>query len=71
MVAEQNKDVIEQLSLLTGNIVALYIYDSNNYMDWLNKDILTRWKLKEIDFKTTYIDKAAIQLNSTDMFRID
>lgn len=35
--ADQNKEVIEQLT----------VSGSNNYNDWLSKDILSRWKLKE------------------------
>ena len=46
--ADQNKEVIEQLSLLNGTVVSLYVYISNNYHEWLSKDVLSRWKLKEI-----------------------
>ena len=45
--ADQNKEVIDQLSLLTGNVEELKVSGSNNYNDWLSNDILSRWKLKE------------------------
>ena len=47
--ADQNKEVIDQLSLLTGKVKKLNVLESHYYEDWLNRDILSRWKLKEID----------------------
>ena len=46
----QNLEVTEQLSVCTRNVKQLTIRYSNNCMDWLTADILSRWKLKEILF---------------------
>ena len=45
---DQNKEVMDQLSLLAVNVENLHISGSYKYRDWLSKDILARWKLKEI-----------------------
>ena len=44
----QNKEVMEQLSVCTGNVKHLSIRFSNHCMDWLT-NILSRWKLTEFD----------------------
>ena len=44
----QNKEVMEQLSVCTGNVNKLDIRNSNNCMDWLTADSLSRWKLMEV-----------------------
>ena len=62
ILEDQNNDVIEQISLLTENIKSLRISHSNNYKDWLNKDILSRWKLKEIFLKGNVINLVTITL---------
>ena len=46
--ANQNKEVMEQLSAYTGNVKQLTIRKSDQCNDWLTVDILSRWKLKEI-----------------------
>ena len=51
--ANQNKEVIEQLSACTENVKQLTIINSYNCMDWLTADILSRWKLKAISLDTT------------------
>ena len=48
IVGDPSKKVIEQLSACTGNVKQLTIEYSNNCMDWLTADILSRWKLNEI-----------------------
>ena len=45
----QNKEVMEKLSVYAENVHKLHIRSSENYMEWLTDDILSRWKLKEID----------------------
>ena len=45
---EQVIEVMEQLSAFTRNIKQLTIQYSNNCMDWLTVDVLSRWKPKEI-----------------------
>ncbi len=52
---KQNSEVMEQLSACTGNVKQLAISYSNNCMDWLTADILSRWKLKEISFNSCLI----------------
>ena len=42
-----NKDVMEQHSACTENVKQLILAD--NCMDWITADILSRWKLKEIE----------------------
>ena len=59
---DQTKEVIEQLSILTGNIVRLDVYDSENYKDWLNKDVLSRWKLKEFTLCNVVVNVSIITL---------
>ena len=43
----QHKEIVEQISLNTRNVERLCVFNSNNYYNWLNSDILSRWKLKE------------------------
>ena len=50
-----SKGVMVQLSACTGNVQQLTIEYSNNCMDWLTADILSRWKLKEISFNSCLI----------------
>ena len=50
-----DKEVMDQLISCTGNVKQLTIRNSDNCMDWLTVDILTKWKLKEIDIKGTTI----------------
>ena len=52
-----NKEVIEQLSICTGNVKQLHIRNSNNCIDWLTADILSRWKLMEITFDYSVINE--------------
>ena len=47
---DQNNEVMEQLSVFTGNVRKLIIQCSNNCMDWLTVDMLSRWKPKEIEW---------------------
>ena len=46
---DQISEVMEQLSVCTGNVEKLDLRYSENWMDWLTAKILSRWKLKEID----------------------
>ena len=48
IIGNQNMDVIQQLSAYTKNLKKLLICRSDNCIDWLTFDILTRWKLKTI-----------------------
>ena len=59
---DQNKEVIEQLSLLTGNIETLDISGANNYKDWLSKDILSKWKLKDFTLCNVVLNVSIITL---------
>ena len=45
----QVEGVMEQLSLFTGNIETIQLKMSYKCYLWLNKDILSRWKLKELN----------------------
>ena len=40
----QNREIIEQLSICTRNVTHLKIEYSKNCMNWLSIDILTRWQ---------------------------
>ena len=55
-----DKEVMEQLSIFTENIEIMkaVIYVSN----WLTVDILSRWKLKEITFVGSFVDKVLLTL---------
>ena len=44
----QNREVMEKLSACTKNVTQLRLSDSDNCMDWLTSDILSKWKLKGI-----------------------
>ena len=67
-----NKDVMEKLSACTGNVKQLTIRYSNNCMDWLSADILSRWNLRGItldysvinDFILTMITQTCTELTS-------
>ena len=54
------KEIMEQLSILTENIVKLKVAIDN--INWLTVDILSRWKLKEITFVGSFVDKVLITL---------
>ena len=45
---DQNKKLIEQLSHTTRNVKELTVSNADNNNNWLTVDILSRWKLKEI-----------------------
>ena len=45
---DQNSEMIEQLSACTENVTQLTIKNSDDCIDWLTKDILSRWKLTEV-----------------------
>ena len=47
----QNGEVIEQLSACTKNVKQLCISHSGNCMDWLTADILSKWKLTDINME--------------------
>ena len=61
----QYREVMEQLSACTGNVKQLTISYSDNCMDWLTVDVLSRWKLKNISFEgpavTTSLMKLIVQ----------
>ena len=46
---DPKEDVVEHLSVCTGNVRKLCITYSDNCMDWLTAETLVRWKLKEIE----------------------
>ena len=56
----QNKEVIEELSACAGNVKTLRY--SGHCMEWLTVDILSKWKLKEIDFSGILITKELVSL---------
>ena len=49
----QDKEVMQQISLCTRNVTTLLIYESKIIHDWPSVDILSRWKLKEITLHGT------------------
>ena len=51
----QSKEVMEQLSVCTGNVKQLTIRSSSNFKNWITVDILSRWKLSEIEIASTVI----------------
>ena len=57
-----NEEVVEQLSRLTGNIETLHISGSFKFRDWLSKDILSRWKLKELSIYNSVVSVSIITL---------
>ena len=59
---DQNIEVIEELSACTANVKILYIDFSNNSIEWLTVDILSRWKLTECDFTRLSITTSFIML---------
>ena len=59
---DQNREVMEQLSDCTGNVKKLTIRNSNNCMDWLNVDVLSRWKLTELSFSEASIATSLVLL---------
>ena len=65
-----NKVVMEQLSACTGNVKQLTIRYSNNCMDWLTADILSRWKLKEISFDSAIHVELLLVLSKTELTSI-
>ena len=58
----QNRAVMEQLSVCTRNVKQLFIRYSYNCMDWLTADILSRWKLKEISVSFSEFSKPLVIL---------
>ena len=48
----QSKEVMEQLSVCTGNVKQLTIRSSSNFKNWITVDILSRWKLSEIEISS-------------------
>ena len=65
-----NKEVMEQLSACTSNVKQLTIRYSNNCMDWLTADILSRWKLKEISFDSAIHVELLLVLSKTELTSI-
>ena len=59
ITGDQNREVMEQLSVCTGNVKQLTISYSKNCMDWLTADILSRWKLTNIIFNGVSIITAS------------
>ena len=55
IMRKQNKEFMEQLSVCTGNVKKLTINYSFNCMDWFVIDVISRWKLKEVDFTSCQI----------------
>ena len=59
---DQYREVMEQLSVCTGNVNKLVIRHSENYMDWITADVLSRWKLKIISLSCFEITTSLILL---------
>ena len=59
---DQNKEVIEQLSVYTRNVSELKINHPSNCKDWLTFDILSRWKLKNIYLSGNSITSSLVLL---------
>ena len=57
---DQDKEVMEQLSVFAENIVKLQVAIDNS--NWLTVDILSRWKLKEIILVGDFVNKVLITL---------
>ena len=47
----QNREVMEKLSVCTGKVTLLHISQSSNCMEWLTADILSKWKLTDINME--------------------
>ena len=62
IVGDVYKDVMEQLSACTGNVKQLTIKNSDNCMDWLTADILSRWKLNEINLNAIAVTTPLVSL---------
>ena len=45
----QNREAMEQLSACTGNVKQLTISYSDYITEWLTTDVLTKWKLREVE----------------------
>ena len=58
----ENMQDMEKLSACTGNVKQLTIRNSNNCMDCLSADILSRWKLKEINIRSSKLSKSLVLL---------
>ena len=48
IIGNQNREVMEKLSVCTGNVEKLHIEGSDNCFDWLTVNILTRWRKLKI-----------------------
>ena len=61
-IGNYNKDVVEKLSLFARNVEKINIINLSNINDWLNTDILSRWKLKELSLSHSIVAKPLITL---------
>ena len=62
LTAAIDKEVMEQLSLFTENIEKMRISNACNQSNFLNRDMLSRWKLKEIILVGSIVNKVLITL---------
>ena len=58
--AAVDKEIMEQLSIFTENIVKLQVVSVNS--SWITENILSRWKLKEIILVGTVVNKVLLTL---------
>ena len=57
-----NSEIMEQLSVCTGNVEQLTIIKSYNNIYWLTVDILARWKLKNISLDGPAVTTSLVKL---------
>ena len=62
ITGDQNREVMEQLSSSTRNLKQLKMHYAYNCMDWLNSDILAKWKLTEIHLEGTTVTSSFLTL---------
>ena len=48
---DQNKDVIEKLSVCVSNVEKIAFMESPNNTNWMTGDMLSRWKLKDVTLR--------------------
>ena len=58
----QNREVMEKLSVCTGKVTLLHISQSSNCMEWLTADILSKWKLTDINMEGETVTALLVSL---------
>ena len=58
----QNREVMEKLSACTSNVTQLRSSYSDNCMEWLTADILSKWKLTDINMEGETVTALLVSL---------